>query len=175
MNHRERNLLVATVVVVVASALQLGVLRPALAGLRTVRTKAILATSEAARLRAIAGSAEANEQVHRQVRSRLIRSSGSPQRDIIDMLLAIEGMAKSAGVEILENSHTRDEQREYFTRHSVRFRGAGKTENLMALLHALESSREVFRVESMQLGVRDNRVQMDLEILRIGVPAEATP
>ncbi|MEQ8819165.1 MAG: hypothetical protein RLY93_02900 [Sumerlaeia bacterium] len=174
VNKRERILLLATVAIAVLAGFQMLVLRPLMGDSKGARVRTALSVRESARLRAVTDQAAAYEKAFADIRER-VTTSDSVQREIITMLLAIESLAEDSGVEILENSHLKDESLEYFDRHTVRFRGAGDTEQLTRFLHAVQNSELLFKIRTMKLRMKNNRLESELEIVRLGIRDEVEP
>ena len=171
MRPRERKLLIATIVLAVLAALQIAVVRPALGKMRRLTSKAKISAQSVQRMRTIVADREHVASTYDAIRSR-IASARSPEREIIDMLLSVQEAAKHSGVEILQNEHLGDEPFEYFSRHTVRFRGAGKTENHVRMLYALQNPDLLLKVRKMRLAMKNRALEMELEVTRVVYSSE---
>lgn len=106
------------------------------------------------------------ERAYEEIRNR-ITSTRSLQDEIIDMLLTIERAAHDAGVEVLENIHVRDDPLEYFHRHTVRFKGRAKPEQLMRMIYALQDPQLLLKIPEMKFAMRNYNLEMELDITRV--------
>ena len=166
LHPRERKLLIATLLVGTLAVMQMSVIGPGVKKIQRLKTKVAVVSAELGRMRSTLARKEAVESAYEEIRNR-ITSNKTAEREIIDMLLLVEDSARKAGVEILENVHTNDQALPNLTRHVVRFRGTGEIGPLLTMLHALESHTVPLRIPKMEFSIKDYKLEMVIEIIRV--------
>jgi hypothetical protein len=163
---RERRLLIITGSMAVLVFVQFFLLRPAVTNIRRLRTKVKISANDLGRIQAVERRRSDVAAAYEKIRNR-ITSTKTPMREIQDLLLMVEETAKSADVEILQNIHVKDEPMEYFNKHTLRFRGRGKTPALMRMIYDLQAPNLLLKVPEMKFVMKDYLVEMELEITRV--------
>ena len=172
MRRRERILLMLTVALAVLFVVQAGIIRPAVSRIRRLSTRVRITAQDLSRMRGIVNKKAQVQANYEEIRQR-ITSSKNPQQEVIDMLLTVEKAAQDSGVEILENGYLSDKPFEYFTQHTLRFQGRGKSEALVRMIHALQQPDLLLKIPEMKFAVKNHQLEMDLRITRIVSKASA--
>lgn len=146
--------------------LQTFVLRPTLSRLRDSRGKLLIAQQDLMYLRALQQRREAAE-IHYEVLTEGLETASSREREIIQMLLAMESAAKGAGVGVLENLHLKDETFEYYQLHTIKFRGSGSLDSIYSLLTRLQDPEIQMKVGKMRLQMKGVDAEVDLEATKV--------
>ena len=166
MTGRERRILTLTVAVGLLAVAQMVVVRPLTQRIGRARVKAQAAAQTLAQMEATAARRASVEVAYEAVRSR-ITSNRTPEDEVIDILLTVEEAAKKAGVEVLQNTHEKDDQYEYFDLHTVKFRGRGKPESLMRMIHALQNPQLLLKIPEMKFAMKNYQLEVELDITRV--------
>jgi hypothetical protein len=169
-SSRERNLLIITVSLALLTILEFAVIRPAVSDVSRLRTKVRISANDLGRMRAVERRRREVETTYEKIRSR-VTSTKSPMREIQDLLLTVEETAKSAGVEIQQNVHVKDDPFEYFSKHTLHFRGRGEMSSLMRMIYDLQSPDLLLKIAEMKFSMKEYKVEMELEITRVVCPA----
>jgi hypothetical protein len=172
INQRERRLLIVVIVLAVLTILQLGVLRPIFSRISGLKTKVGLSVRELHQMRNIVDRKDDVATAYEEIRTR-ITSSRNTQAEIIDMLQTIQQAAEAGKMQIPQTVHVKDEPCEYFNRHTVRFQGQGKIENVMMMLYNLQDPKLLLKIPSMKFAMKNHLINMELEITRVIYTPEA--
>lgn len=166
ISSREKTLFWTALALGILAASYMGVLRPVARDLRRLKAKAAITALDLQRMESTLARKAAIESAYAEVKNR-ITTSRSSQSEIIDMLMTVEKAAEAGGIEILENEHLKDEPFEHFNLHTVHFRGQGKPEHALKMLHQLQDQKLFLRIPHMVLTMKNHLLEMDLEITRV--------
>lgn len=166
INTREQRLLAGTLLVGLLAILQIALVRPAWRDIRRLSAKGRIAAQQLEQMRSVVARRSKAQGAYEAIQSR-ITSGKTAEREIIDILLSVEKAAREAGVEILENSHVKDDPAQYFDLHTVRFRGSGEATNMMRMIYALQDPQLLLKIPQMDFSIKNYKLEMELEITRV--------
>lgn len=166
LKPRERRILLITVAIGLIAALQLGLIRPALAHFRYIHAKASLTAQDLSRLKNVVANRQQVETAYETIRNR-ITSNKTPEREIIDILHAVQQAAEDSKIEILLNMHSKDEPLEYFNVHTINFQGRGELPQFVQLLGRLQNPQLGLKVTNMKFVVKNYKLEAELTLTRV--------
>lgn len=165
-NTRERRLFVFTLVFGLLAVLQLAVVRPRLQQMRRLDTKLRVSTANLRQMQAAITRRSQVVSTYEAIQTR-IASNKKPEQEIMEILLLVQKAAQDAGVEILENGHTKDEPFAHFKVHTVQFRGSGDAGKLMTMLYGLQDPQLLLKIPEMEFSIKNFKLEMRLTITRV--------
>ncbi|MCE5231224.1 hypothetical protein LLG95_16735 [bacterium] len=155
-----------TVLIAVIAAVQIAIIRPAVAQFRHVRAKASISAQDLSRLKNVLSNREKVEAAYETVRNR-ITSNKTPEREIIDILQSVQQAAEDSKIEILLNVHSKDEPLEYFNIHTIQFQGRGELPQFLQMLGRLQDPQLGLKVTNMKFVVKNFKLEAELTLTRV--------
>lgn len=166
LTPRERRIMLLTVLIAVIAAVQIAIIRPAVAQFRHVRAKASISAQDLSRLKNVLSNREKVEAAYETVRNR-ITSNKTPEREIIDILQSVQQAAEDSKIEILLNVHSKDEPLEYFNIHTIQFQGRGELPQFLQMLGRLQDPQLGLKVTNMKFVVKNFKLEAELTLTRV--------
>lgn len=165
-NTRERRLVIFALIFGLLAIVQLGIIRPAFQKMRRIDTKLRLSAASLRQMQAAILRQGQVESAYEAIRTR-ITSNKKPEQEIMEILLLVQKAAQDAGVEILENGHTKDEPFTHFKVHTVQFRGSGDAPKLMTMIYGLQDPQLLLKIPEMEFSIKNFKLEMRLTIMRV--------
>jgi Tfp pilus assembly protein PilO len=166
ITRRERGLLFLTISLALLLLAYTVIIRPNIRKIGRLRIKVANSAQTLERMRTTVKRKNGVDKAYKEIRDGITSSKDSAE-EIMDMLLDVEEAAKKSGVEILENGYQSDEALEYFSRHTLAFRGRGEMKSLTTMLYALQDPELLLRIPQVDFVIKNYKIEMDIEITRI--------
>jgi Tfp pilus assembly protein PilO len=115
---------------------------------------------------------DAIESEYRKYKNYVKKSSASDEEDVANILGEIEGLARSAGVNLVDIKPQATKQADFYKEYAIAVEVEGTMEQVITFLHNLNSSTQLLRAVKLRIGLKDKEsslIKASLLVTKISV------
>jgi len=154
LSKKERAGLIAACAIIMAVFLDRLVIRPVSAKLRRMDQEIALSEKKLSYDLRNINNKDFIESEYEKYKNFIKKSSASDEENVSNMLAEIEGLARSAGVNLVDIKPQASKQADFYKEYAAEVTIEGQMEEIVTFLHKLNSSAQLLRAVRVRFGMK---------------------